>query len=191
MPAMRKASASMAALAALAQAATGEVPAWKNSLFELGLVRPFVNNKVHVHDVAAKLATEVCKVALWKASGSDVGGLQPYVLDEDRHLGYISIIYDMLMLLPYILTKGAINDDNAGIAESGNCIPDILDEARYEVDYWLRLRDGKEYGHRVHPLRSPRTPCRCPRLLVRTARSPAAKRAAAPRWRRVFRLQTA
>jgi endoglucanase len=65
--------------------------------------------------------------------------------DKDRHLGHISIIYDML--LPYILTKGAIGDDNAGIAESGNGIPDILDETRYEVDYWLRLRDGKEYGH--------------------------------------------
>jgi len=65
--------------------------------------------------------------------------------DKDRHLGHISIIYDML--LPFILTKGAIADDNAGIAESGNGIPDIIDEARYEVDFWLRLRDGKEYGH--------------------------------------------
>jgi endoglucanase len=65
--------------------------------------------------------------------------------DKDRHLGHISIIYDML--LPYILSRGAIGDDDAGIAESGNGIPDILDEARFEVDYWLRLRDGKEYGH--------------------------------------------
>jgi hypothetical protein len=64
--------------------------------------------------------------------------------DKDRHLGHISIIYDML--LPYILTKGAIGDDNAGIAESGNGIPDILDEARFEVDFWLRVRDGKEFG---------------------------------------------
>ena len=66
-------------------------------------------------------------------------------LDWDRHLGHIPIIYDML--LPFILTKGAINDDNFGIAESGNSIPDILDEARYEVDFWLRLRDGQGYSH--------------------------------------------
>ena len=64
--------------------------------------------------------------------------------DKDRHLGHISIVYDML--LPFILTKGAIGDDNAGIAESGNGIPDILDEARFEVDFWLRVRDGKEFG---------------------------------------------
>lgn len=67
--------------------------------------------------------------------------------DWDRHLGHVSIIYDML--LPFILTKGAISDDNLGIAESGNGIPDILDEARNEVDFWLRLRDGKAYSHGV------------------------------------------
>ena len=66
-------------------------------------------------------------------------------LDWDRHLGHIPIIYDML--LPFILTKGAIPDDNLGIAESKNGIPDIIDEARYEVDFWLRLRDGKGYSH--------------------------------------------
>lgn len=68
-------------------------------------------------------------------------------MDWDRHLGHISIIYDML--LPYILNHGAIADDNLGIAESGNGIPDILDEARNEVDFWLRLRDGKAYSHGV------------------------------------------
>jgi endoglucanase len=67
--------------------------------------------------------------------------------DKDRHFGHISIVYDML--LPYILSKGAIGDDNAGIAESGNGIPDILDEARYEVDFWLRVRDGKEFGYGI------------------------------------------
>jgi hypothetical protein len=66
-------------------------------------------------------------------------------LDSDRHLGHISNIYDML--LPFILTDGAISNDNLGIAESGNGIPDIIDEARNEVDFWLNLRDGKAYGH--------------------------------------------
>ena len=66
-------------------------------------------------------------------------------LDWDRHLGHVSIIYDML--LPYFITNGALSEDNTGIAESGNGIPDILDEARYEVDFWLRLRYGKGYGH--------------------------------------------
>lgn len=69
-------------------------------------------------------------------------------MDWDRHLGHVSIIYDML--LPYLLTNGAISDDNLGIPESGNGIPDVIDEAKYEVDYWLRLRDGKGYSHGVN-----------------------------------------
>jgi endoglucanase len=65
--------------------------------------------------------------------------------DWDRHLGHISNIYDML--LPYILTDGRLNDDNLQIVESGNGIPDILDEARNEVDFWLNLRDGNGYSY--------------------------------------------
>jgi endoglucanase len=65
--------------------------------------------------------------------------------DWDRHMGHISNIYDMLF--PYILTGGALSDDNFGIAESGNGIPDIIDEARNEVDFWLHLRDGQAYSY--------------------------------------------
>ncbi|MBD0256543.1 MAG: glycosyl hydrolase family 5, partial [Cytophagales bacterium] len=36
--------------------------------------------------------------------------------DWDRHLGHVSIIYDLL--LPYFLSKGKLSDDNLGIAES-------------------------------------------------------------------------
>jgi hypothetical protein len=68
-------------------------------------------------------------------------------LDWDRHLGHISIIHDLL--LPYLLSNGGIPDDDLGIPESGNGIPDVIDEARYEVDFWLRLRDGVGYSHGV------------------------------------------
>ncbi|MBD3346581.1 MAG: hypothetical protein GF401_16115, partial [Chitinivibrionales bacterium] len=75
----------------------------------------------------------------------DAWGGHSDALDWDRHLGHISIIYDML--LPFILTDGALDNDDLGIAESGNGVPDILDEARNEVDFWLRLRDGQGYSH--------------------------------------------
>ena len=65
--------------------------------------------------------------------------------DWDRHLGHVSIIYDML--LPFILCDGAQKEDDLDIGESGNGIPDLLDEARNEVDFWLRLRDGDGYSH--------------------------------------------
>lgn len=65
--------------------------------------------------------------------------------DWDRHLGHVVNIYDML--LSFIMSGGAIEDDDLGITESGNAIPDIIDEARNEVDFWLRLRDGDGYSH--------------------------------------------
>jgi endoglucanase len=67
--------------------------------------------------------------------------------DWDKRLQHVSIIYDML--LPFILAKGVINDDDLGIAESNNGIPDLLDEVKYEVDSWLRLRSGKGYAHGI------------------------------------------
>lgn len=51
------------------------------------------------------------------------------------------------MLLPYLLTNGVIGSDALGIAESGNGIPDIVDEARNEVDFWLSLRHEGGYSH--------------------------------------------
>ncbi|WP_304425343.1 glycoside hydrolase family 9 protein [uncultured Duncaniella sp.] len=67
--------------------------------------------------------------------------------DWDRHLAHVSNIYDML--LPFILTHGKLSDDNLGIRESGNGIPDLLDEARNEVDFFLSIRDGDGYSQGV------------------------------------------
>lgn len=67
--------------------------------------------------------------------------------DWDRHLAHVSNIYDML--LPYILSGGRLSEDNLGIRESGNGIPDLLDEARNEVDFFLSIRDGEAYSQGV------------------------------------------
>lgn len=67
--------------------------------------------------------------------------------DWDRHLYHVANIYDLC--LAYILSEGALGDDDLNIAESGNGIPDILDEARNEVDFWLNLRYDGGYSHGV------------------------------------------
>ena len=68
----------------------------------------------------------------YKKSGSplnpDAWGGHSDAADWDRHLGHVINIYDML--LPYLMSNGAIDDDDLGITESGNGIPDIIDEAR-------------------------------------------------------------
>ncbi len=65
-------------------------------------------------------------------------------MDWDRHLAHVSNIYDLL--LPYFLTNGKVNEDNLDIGESGNGIPDLIDEARNEVDFFLSIRDGEAYS---------------------------------------------
>lgn len=45
-----------------------------------------------------------------------------------------------VMLLAYELYGGAFGDD-MGIPESGNDIPDILDEIRYEIEWLLKMQD--------------------------------------------------
>ena len=68
-------------------------------------------------------------------------------MDWDRHLAHVSNIYDMV--LPFILTNGRLTEDNLSIRESGNGIPDLLDEARNEVDFFLSIRDGEAYSQGV------------------------------------------
>jgi len=45
-------------------------------------------------------------------------------------------------LLAYELNTGVFTDDT-GILESGNEIPDLLDEIRYEVEWMLKMQDGE------------------------------------------------
>ncbi len=55
------------------------------------------------------------------------------------------------ILLAYELNPGAFSDDT-GIPESGNSVPDILDEVRYEIEWLLKMQDpktGGEYGAAV------------------------------------------
>ena len=42
-----------------------------------------------------------------------------------------------------------MNEDQLGIRESGNGIPDLIDEARNEVDFFLSIRDGEAYSQGV------------------------------------------
>ena len=78
---------------------------------------------------------------------TDVRGGHSDAMDWDRHLAHVSNIYDLL--LPYLLTEGRLSEDNLSIRESGNGIPDLIDEARNEVDFFLSIRDGEAYSQGV------------------------------------------
>lgn len=55
------------------------------------------------------------------------------------------------LMLTYEDSETAAKDDAIGIPESGNGVPDILDEARYELDWMLKMQDETSGGvyHKV------------------------------------------
>lgn len=60
--------------------------------------------------------------------------------NDQRPVNYICV-FDILMT--YYLNPEAFNDNHLYIPETGNNVPDIVDEALWEIDWWLRMRDSE------------------------------------------------
>lgn len=75
------------------------------------------------------------RAGTWDGHGGwyDAGDYGKYVVN-----GGVSVA---TLLLAYEMHPRAMQFDNLGIPESGNRIPDVLDEARYELEWFLRMQD--------------------------------------------------
>lgn len=72
----------------------------------------------------------------------DAGDYGRYVVAGAKTVMDLLLVYDQ---------DEEDRSDNLGIPESGNNIPDILDEAKYELDWMLKMQDSKSGGvyHKV------------------------------------------
>ncbi len=61
--------------------------------------------------------------------------------DNDQRPDNFICVFDIL--LTYYLNPTAFTDGQLYIPEISNGIPDILDEALWEIDWWLRMRDSQ------------------------------------------------
>lgn len=68
------------------------------------------------------------------------GGWSDAYDNDQRPVNFICV-FDIL--LTYYLNPTAFRDSHLYVPESGNGIPDIIDEALWEIDWWLRMRDSK------------------------------------------------
>ena len=68
------------------------------------------------------------------------GGWADAYDNDERPDNFISV-FDIL--LTYYLSPDAFKDNQLYIPETNNEIPDIIDEALWEIDWWLRMRDSK------------------------------------------------
>jgi hypothetical protein len=80
------------------------------------------------------------------------GGWSDAYDNDQRPVNFICV-FDIL--LAYYLNPGVFKDDQLYVPETGNGIPDIIDEALWEIDWWLRMRD-QEGGYltgltNIHP----------------------------------------
>lgn len=67
------------------------------------------------------------------------GGWSDAYDNDQRPVNFICV-FDILMT--YYLNPRAFSDNQLYIPETGNGIPDIIDEALWEIDWWLRMRDS-------------------------------------------------
>ncbi len=68
------------------------------------------------------------------------GGWSDAYDNDQRPVNFICV-FDIL--LTYYLNPQAFSDNQLYIPETGNGIPDIIDEALWQIDWWLRMRDSK------------------------------------------------
>ncbi len=72
------------------------------------------------------------------------GGWSDAYDNDQRPVNFICV-FDLL--LTYYLQPTAFSDNQLYIPEWNNQIPDILDEALWEIDWWLRMRDPRDGGY--------------------------------------------
>jgi len=68
------------------------------------------------------------------------GGWSDAYDNDQRPVNFICV-FDIL--LAYYLNPEAFTDNQLYIPETGNDVPDIIDETLWEIDWWLRMRDSK------------------------------------------------
>lgn len=86
------------------------------------------DRKFYSEELTGEIATET-----W-------GGWSDAYDNDQRPVNFICV-FDILMT--YYLNPKAFRDGDLYIPETGNGIPDIIDEALWEIDWWLRMRDSK------------------------------------------------
>ena len=124
----------------------------------------------------------------WEPVGSEVADPTPRDVSGgwwdagnfDKYMGNTTICHNELLLAIQLLGEAA-KDGELNIPESGNGIPDVLDEVRYGTEFLLRMADatgaafGRVYERPACPPEADTTPV----MLTQTASGATMNRAAA------------
>jgi len=97
----------------------------------------FVDGVCHIQDNAARYINDETNSSLYKNMS---GGWH----DAGDYNKYINFAYKPVndLLFAYEINPQAWASDDLGIPESGNGIPDLLDEVKYELDWFMKMQDN-------------------------------------------------
>ncbi|MGE5186968.1 MAG: glycoside hydrolase family 9 protein [Acidobacteriota bacterium] len=59
--------------------------------------------------------------------------------DYDKNYGHMLVVDDLIDL--YEIAPAKLARDDLGLPESGNLVPDVIDEATWALDYWAQLQE--------------------------------------------------
>ena len=81
----------------------------------------------------------------------DAGDHGKYVVNGGIAVYQLMSLYERSLTAP-TATPGALEDGTLSIPESGNGVPDVLDEARWELEWMLKMQVpvGEQYAGMVH-----------------------------------------
>lgn len=90
----------------------------------------------HTQDMQCKFINNPTKSAIWK----DMSGGWHDAGDYNKYVNFAySAVLDLLMSFEF--NPEAWTNDAMNLPESGNGIPDLLDEVKYELDWLIKMQD--------------------------------------------------
>lgn len=95
---------------------------------------PYQHGPCHLIDALVHRSTDSTGFRNTIGGWHDAGDYGKYVVNAGISVGTLLLAYDMF--------PERFGFDDLGIPESGNGVPDILDEARFELEWFLKMQRG-------------------------------------------------
>lgn len=108
------------------------------SLFPTQNAGQYARGICHANDAAYHSSTGKNGSKAVTGGWHDAGDYGKYVVSAGITVGTLLMAYEMF--------PARVGADDLNIPESGNSVPDILDEARYELDWLLEMQDPADGG---------------------------------------------
>ena len=127
-------------------------PGYERAAGHIGVAPNLGDTAVSCQDPVGYLQGWTCDYELDVTGGwYDAGDHGKYVVNGGIAVYQLMSLYERTLTAP-TATPGALEDGTLSIPESGNGVPDVLDEARWELEWMLKMQvpAGEQYAGMVH-----------------------------------------